>query len=71
MNKKERTYLNKYKNAKAVQMILSSTAITCNKEDLACGLAGLNLDNESDRAFLRVHIINLMETLDKAMKELC
>ena len=70
MNKKERTYLNKYKNAKAVQMILSSTAITCNKEDLACGLAGLNLDNESDRAFLRVHIINLMETLDKAMKEL-
>lgn len=70
MNKKERTYLNKYKNAKAVQMILSSTAISCNKEDLACGLAGLNLDNESDRAFLRVHIINLMETLDKAMKEL-
>lgn len=70
MDKKERTYLNKYKNAKAVQMILSSTAITCNKEDLACGLAGLNLDNESDRAFLRVHIINLMETLDKAMKEL-
>lgn len=70
MNKKERTYLNKYKNAKAVQMILSSTAISCNKEDLAYGLAGLNLDNESDRAFLRVHIINLMETLDKAMKEL-